>query len=787
MKLFNKPWKKAVAIVFGVLFGIIILVIVFISPIAKWAIEKYDMKILGREITLNWCYVNPFTGYAHLSGVKLFEQNSDSVFVAIDGASVDFAMLKIPSKIYEISSLSISSPQIHLIQNRKQFNFDDIVQRFTPKERQIADSLVKSTKFNMLDVEISNAHFIYDEKVIPVHYWVKEMDLTSPGLRYDRDTIQFKTTLRSGPGSGDVHAEGTFNIKSLDYRVAAKVEKFDLSIFEQYLKDISNYGHFSANLDCDIHAQGNVKQTTDVAVQGYLAINDFHFGKKKGEDYVSLKKLAVNMTNVSPRTFDYNVDTVMIDQPYFKFERYDYLNNAETMFGKGGATVKAARADSSKFNLIFEIYDYLKKFEKNFLASHYHVNKFALYRGDIRYNDFALREEFSIAANPLRIIAKNIDKSNPRINVDVDAGLQPHGQFAFGFSVNPMSFGDFDLNLSLSKIAVPTFNPYTVTYTSYPLERGTMELTAKWKVRDSVVTSENHLLIVNPQLSKRVKKKDASWIPMPLIMAFVRDPGQEIDYDIPVNGNLKDPKFKIWPVVWEIVRNIFVKPPTSPYRVYVKNQEKSVEQFHIMRWNMRQSALTSKQKKFADDLIDFLKSNPEATIEIQPVHYEQKEREHMLLYEAKRYYFTSGKNFKLSEDDSIYVDKMSVKDSQFVHYLNNFVKQSDLLFTVQDKARVLVPDSKVNAKVAQLHKDRIQEFMAPFREAGVEKQMKILPSRDEVPRVGFSYYQINYKGDIPKKLQKALDFLDDADEDYKGYSKERKEVRSKPGKINIKL
>ncbi|HKC69770.1 MAG TPA: hypothetical protein VKG26_16140, partial [Bacteroidia bacterium] len=53
-----------------------ILVIVFISPITKYLIEKYDFKYTGREITLDWAYVNPFTGYIHLNNLKIFENKS---------------------------------------------------------------------------------------------------------------------------------------------------------------------------------------------------------------------------------------------------------------------------------------------------------------------------------------------------------------------------------------------------------------------------------------------------------------------------------------------------------------------------------------------------------------------------------------------------------------------------------------------------------------------------------------------------------------------------------------
>ena len=40
------------------------------------------------------------------------------------------------------------------------------------------------------------------------------------------------------------------------------------------------------------------------------------------------------------------MDSIMIAHPFFKYERYDELNNIERMFGKGGSRIKQAEAES---------------------------------------------------------------------------------------------------------------------------------------------------------------------------------------------------------------------------------------------------------------------------------------------------------------------------------------------------------------------------------------------------------------------------------------------------------
>ena len=65
-----------------------------------------------------------------------------------------------------------------------------------------------------------------------------------------------------------------------------------------------------------------------------VAINDFHFGKNPEDDYASFDKLVLAINEMSPKKHKYLFDSVSLSHPYFKYERYDYLDNLQTMFGK---------------------------------------------------------------------------------------------------------------------------------------------------------------------------------------------------------------------------------------------------------------------------------------------------------------------------------------------------------------------------------------------------------------------------------------------------------------------
>ncbi|MCX6353130.1 MAG: DUF748 domain-containing protein, partial [Bacteroidetes bacterium] len=406
--------KKILIITISAIIIFVVVVIVFISPITKYLVEKYDVQYTGREIKMDWAYVNPFTGYVHFSNLRMYELKSDSVFFRSKGLSASFALFKMLHKTYEITKLSLNQPWGIVVQSKKVFNFNDLIEKFTPKKDAPPSAPLH---FNILDVSIIDGEFHYLEKVTPVNYFIKKVNFESSGKRWDADTIAAKFSFLPGIGKGDIKGNFTINLNTLRYRFATVVRKFDLSIIQQYMNDIANYGSFSANLDADLKATGNFKNEEDVTAKGLIAINDFHFGKNKKEDYASFDRFVMVMKEVSPLKHIYFYDSVLLTHPYFKYERYDHLDNLQNMFGKKGANYSNVKADPAKFNLIIEIADYVKVLSKNFFKSDYKVNRLAVYKGDLKYNDFAISEKFFMDLNPLYILADSIDKNHKRVNI----------------------------------------------------------------------------------------------------------------------------------------------------------------------------------------------------------------------------------------------------------------------------------------------------------------------------------------------------------------------------------
>ncbi len=743
-------------------------------------IEKYDEKYTGREITMDWVYVNPFSGYVHFNDLKIFESKSDSIFFSATGASINITMYKLFSKNFEISDISLDHPYGIVIKNKTQLNFSDLIERFSTKEETKTTSQ-SPFHFNIFNIKIAEGEIHYQEDSSTINYFIKDVNIESPGKQWDSDSIAAKISFLSGIGTGDLNGNMTINVNTLDYHFNALAHEFDLKIIEQYLSELINYGSFRANIDLNIRASGNFNDKENIDANGLLVVNDFHFGKTPTDDYTSFDKFTLLVNELNPQKHIYLIDSASLQHPYFKYELYDAnLDNIQTMFGNQGANVTAINRNPEKFNLIIEIGKYVKVLAKNFFKSDYKINRLAIYNGDFKYNDYTLNEKFSADVTPIYAIADSINKSNQWVKANFRSGLKPYGNVDISLRINPQDSSDFDVTYHITKLPVAMFNPYLISYTSFPLNRGSLELNGSWNVRNDVIDSRNHLLIIDPRLTSRLKNKNIKWIPMRFLMFFIRERGNVIDFNVPITGNLKSPTFHLKNVILDVVKNIFVKPITVPYSIEVKSTETEIEKLLTIKWQMRNCFLESSQELFIKKMADFLVDNPQASITIHPECYAIKEKEYILLFEAKKKYFQMlhhEDSTILSEEDSLEVERMSIKDSSFNSYITTKANNS-LLFTVQDKCAKIVSSDLIDKKFKELNANREKTFMFYFKEKKVEKQVILSKAENTIPYNGFSFYKMDYNGELPASLvnayQQMIEFNNEAPR--KKFKRERKKL-----------
>ena len=196
-------FKKPLIIVISSIIILVGVAILFISPITKYLIEKYDVKYTGRQIKMDWVYVNPFTGYVNFHNLKIYEFKSDSVFIAVKSLSGNISLHKLFSKTLKISDLTFDQPQVKIIQTKRNFNFSDFAITFSSKGAPNKNN--KPFHFYLHNIKIIGGHFYYIDHDTPINYSIKNVNIESKdGWSWDNDIISANVSFLSGVGTGDM-------------------------------------------------------------------------------------------------------------------------------------------------------------------------------------------------------------------------------------------------------------------------------------------------------------------------------------------------------------------------------------------------------------------------------------------------------------------------------------------------------------------------------------------------------------------------------------------------------
>jgi len=723
----------------------LIVVIIFISPIAKYLIEKYSEKYIGRKMEMSWLYVNPFTGRFHAYGFIIHEKKSKSNFISVGDCSFNISLYKLRLHTIDVSSITLDHLWINIIENKSQFNWDGF---FTPDSTQ-AKTTSKKTKpwaFAFRDIQLLNSEVVYNETSIPVHYKATKLNVRCPAIQSGVDTSSFKYDFIFQEKSGSVSGLFKMNFKNSDYDLRTRMKDFDMKTLDQYLKEITAYGYFSAMLNTDIDAKGNFTNAKNLIATGNLAISDFHFGKSVQEDYLRFGKLQFAIDTLSPMNNKYLFHSVLLDNAYVKYQLFDSLDNFTRMIGSKGEHVTAAYTEHARENIVFEIVHYIAQVAEDLIHSQYRADTFSVSNAKALYEDYSLAQKFAFSVSPLNITAQHVDTRSKRTDVSLHSKLNPFGNLDIRLNVNPVDFGDFTLSYNIGNIPMPLFNPYTVTYTSFPFNNGKLALNGTWVVKDKQIGSTNHLVVQNATLAERVKKNDSKKLPMRVLLFFVRDIGRQIDLTIPITGNLKDPKYHFRSVIVQVIKNVFIKPPSFPFLKIQTIMAVENNNYDIVEWPLMSSKMNFVQEAQLRKISRYLMFHPDERIVIVPCYYEEREKEALLFFEAKKKFYTvinHKSDSQLTARDSNEIALMSVKNPAFVHYLNR-QENSVSAYTSQEKCLRLIGQASVNKEYMKLNNDRMLYLLAYFdnrHKPGLLTFGKPIP---EIPASGFSHYRLFY-------------------------------------------
>ncbi len=150
--------------------------------------------------------------------------------------------------------------------------------------------------------------------------------------------------------------------------------------------------------------------------------------------------------------------------------------------------------------------------------------------------------------------------------VDFKGKVDDRSPFSVSGKINPLAKDMFaDVTVTFTNTDLTSFTPYTEKYAGRPLQKGKLSFNVHYLIQTNALKAENGFYVDQLTLGAKNNSTNATSLPVKLAIALLKDRNGRIQLDVPVTGQLGDPKFRVGPIIWHVVVNIIEKAATSPF------------------------------------------------------------------------------------------------------------------------------------------------------------------------------------------------------------------------------
>src|SRR5208337_2859469 len=133
-------------------------------------------------------------------------------------------------------------------------------------------------------------------------------------------------------------------------------------------------------------------------------------------------------------------------------------------------------------------------------------------------------------------------------------------------TINPFSGTQTnDIKISVKDMDLTPASPYSGRFAGYRIAEGKLNLDLAYNLVGRKLESKNVITLDRFTFGEKVASPDATHLPVRLAIAILKDRNGQILLDVPVEGSLDDPKFRVGKAVVHVLMNILVKAATSPF------------------------------------------------------------------------------------------------------------------------------------------------------------------------------------------------------------------------------
>jgi hypothetical protein len=195
------------------------------------------------------------------------------------------------------------------------------------------------------------------------------------------------------------------------------------------------------------------------------------------------------------------------------------------------------------------------------------VGRIVVAGGDFSFSDRSVEPNLHVSLNQFAGTISGLSSENlARADVELKGDVGGAGPVEIAGKLDPLGAHRFvGLKIAATNVDLLFLSPYFGKYAGYELARGQVVVDSKILVDGDAVDSTNVVTLKQFTFGAPTASRDATSLPVRLGVALLKDTDGKIVIDVPVEGSLGNPDFRIGKVVLRVIVNLLTKAAVSPF------------------------------------------------------------------------------------------------------------------------------------------------------------------------------------------------------------------------------
>ena len=451
------------------------------------------------------------------------------------------------------------------------------------------------------NVDIALTHLFEGEKIAHKfdNLFVKVANLSSDFSKPFDAKVAMKSSQKL-----NLDVDSKIKIEPLDVSAKIKLNDTNLPKYFAYAKPFLEASLASGQMSAD----AQLHYAKDIKADAKVSIKDIRLNGKKSEKLIAFKSL--DLEKISFAKNDLAISGVSLNSLFIKAhlskERKFNLsqivkedkNKAKTEAKPESKKVASKKDDELKFS----------------------VKNFSLKNGEVDFSDASLFMPFATTISKLNGKLTDIDKKRPSSG-EFQGVVGKNGFAQITAKLFPFELKqNTDIKLDFKDIDLTDITPYSGQFVGYKIKKGKLNLNLNYSVADSKLNGSNFINFDSLTLGEKVDSKDAVNLPLSLAISILSDQNNQINIDLPVEGNLDDPDFKYGGVIWAAVKKLFADITLAPFRFLGNALGLGSKDLSSIDFLAGSSELISSEAPKIADFIKLTGSKPKMKLSITPTY-----------------------------------------------------------------------------------------------------------------------------------------------------------------------